>query len=141
MSRRIGVVCAAALLFAAVGCSAGAFLLSWVGSGGKQQLVTGSIDQVAAHLKASLGNVDILVAVNRMDDGTIKLNGQTKSGQRFALVLKRHMTSQGENTALSIEWEKDADDQFWFSVLDLLVQAPPPAGSAPASANGVNSGR
>jgi hypothetical protein len=140
MSRRMRMVCAAALLFVAAGCSAGSFLLSWVGAGGKQQLVTGSIDQVAAHLKASLGKVDILVVINPIDDGTIKLNGQTKSGQRFALVLKRRMTSQGENTVLSIEWEKDADEQFWFTVLEMLVQQAP-AGSAPASANGINSGR
>jgi hypothetical protein len=135
------MVGAAALLFAAAGCSAGSFLASWVGSGGKPQVVTGSIDRVAARLQASLGKVDVLVAVNRMDESTIKLNGQTKSGQRFALVLKRQMTSFGENTAVSIEWEKDADEQFWFTVLDMLVQPAPPAGSAPASANGVNPGR
>jgi hypothetical protein len=141
MSRRTRMVCAAALLFAAAGCSAGSFLLSWVGSGGKQRVVTGSIDEVAARLKASLGNVNILVAVNPMDDGTIKLNGQTKAGQRFALVLKRQTTSHGENTAVSIEWEKDADDQFWFTVLDLLVQPAAPAPNAtPPATDSVTSG-
>ena len=53
MSRRTGMVCAAALLFAAMGCSAGSFLLSWVGSGGKQQVVSGSVDQVSANLQAA----------------------------------------------------------------------------------------
>lgn len=141
MSRRMGMVCAAALLFAAAGCSAGSFLLSWAGSGGKQQVVSGSIDDVAARLKASLGRVNIIVAVNPMDDGTIKLNGQTKSGQRFALVLKRQTTSRGENTAISIEWEKDADEQFWFTVLDLLVQPAPAANATPTATDSVNSGQ
>jgi hypothetical protein len=141
MSRRLGMMCAVALLFAAAGCSAGSFLLSWVGSGGKQQVVSGSVDEVAARLKASLNKVDIIVAINPMDDGTVKLNGQTKSGQRFALVLKRHMTSRGENTAITIEWEKDADEQFWATVLNLLVQPAPVANGPAASANGANSGR
>lgn len=142
MSRRTRMVCAAALLFVAVGCSASSFLLSWTGSEGKQQVVTGSIDEVAARLKASLGKVNILVAVNPMDDGTIHLNGQTKSGQRFALVLKRQTTSRGENTAITIDWMgKDADEQFWFTVLDLLVQPAPAPNAAPTATDSVTSGR
>jgi hypothetical protein len=140
MTRRMGMVCAAALLFAVAGCSAGSFLASWTGSGGKQQVVSGSIDDVAARLKASLGKVNIIVAVNPMDDGTIKLNGQTKSGQRFALVLKRQTTSRGENTAVSIEWERDADEQFWFTVLDLLVQPAPAPNATPPTMTSVNGG-
>ncbi|MHB1424011.1 MAG: hypothetical protein ACYC3I_12615 [Gemmataceae bacterium] len=122
MSRREGMVCAAALLFVAAGCSANSFLLSWVGSGGKQQVVSGSVNEVAARLKASLNKVNIIVALNPMEEGVIKLNGQTKSGQRFALVLKRKTTSHGENTVVSVEWEKDADEQFWATVLQLLVK-------------------
>jgi hypothetical protein len=119
------MVCAAALLFAAAGCSAGAFLLSWMDSGGKQQVVSGSVDQVSANLQAALRNVDIMVAVNQMTDGTIKLAGETKSHKRFALVLKRQKTSGGESTAISIEWENEADEQFWLTVLDLLVRPAP----------------
>lgn len=141
MSRRTEMVCAAALLFAAAGCSASSFLLSWVGSGGKRQVVSGSINDVAAHLQASLDKLNIIVAVNPMDNDTIKLNGQTKSGKRFALVLKRQVTSQGENTALSVEWEKDADDEFWAIVLDLLVNPAPITSGAASTAAGNNSGR
>ncbi len=140
MSRRMGMVCAMALLFAA-GCSAGSFLLSWIGSSGKQQVVSGSVDEVSARLRASLNKVNIIVAVNPMDDGTVKLNGETKSGQRFALVLKPQKTSRGENTAITIEWEKDEDEQFWATVLQLLVQPAPMTDGAPVSADGVNSGR
>jgi|GEM_PF-7055868 hypothetical protein len=135
MLRRMETVCAAALLAAVVGCSAGSFLLSWVGSGGKRQVVSGSINDVAARLQASLGKLDIIVAVNPMDQDTIKLNGQTKSGQRFALVLKRQMTSHGESTAITVEWEKDADEEFWATVLELLVKPEPAAtGTSPAAA-------
>ena len=140
MSRRTEMVCAAALLFAAAGCSASSFLLSWASSGGKRQVVSGSINDVAAHLQASLGKLNIIVAVNPMDNDTIKLNGKTKSGKVFALVLKRQMTSQGENTVISVEWEKDADDEFWAIVLGLLVNPAPVLTGAPASAGGTNSG-
>ncbi len=140
MSRRLGMVCAAALLIAAAGCSAGSFLMSWVGSGGKRQVVSGSVNDVAARLQASLGKANIIVALNPMGDGTVKLNGQTNSGRRFALVLKQQMTSRGESTAITVEWEKDADEEFWATVLDLLVE-PPAANSASVSAASGNTGR
>ena len=139
MSRRTEMVCAAALLIVVAGCSASSFLLSWVGSGSKRQVVSGAVNDVAARLQASLGKIDIIVAVNPMDDGTFRLNGQTKSGKRFSLVLKRQATSQGASTAISVEWEKDADEEFWAAVLDLLAK--PEMTGAPASAGGVNSGR
>jgi hypothetical protein len=65
-----------------------------------------------------------------MTDGTIKLSGETKSHKRFALVLKRQKTTSGESTAISIEWENEADEQFWLTVLDLLVR-PAPVTSRP----------
>jgi hypothetical protein len=138
MSRRLGKVCAATLLLAVVGCSAGSFLLSWPGANGKQQILSGSVQDVAERLQVELGKIHVVVAVNPMDNGTIRLNGQTKSGQRFSLVLKRHATSRGEQTALSVEWEKDADEEFWASVLDVLVR---PAPVAPTSPDGINAGR
>jgi hypothetical protein len=92
-------------------------------------------------LQASLGKSNIIVAVNPMDDGTVKLSGQTKSGKRFALVLKRQATSQGESTAISVEWEKDDDPEFWGIVLDLLVKPEQASSGSPATAAGIPSGR
>lgn len=140
MSRRLGMVCAAALLLAAAGCSASSFLMSWMGSGGKRQVVSGSVNDVAARLQASLGKADIIVALNPIDEGVVKLSGQTKSGERFALVLKRQMTSRGESTAITVEWEKDVDEEFWTTVLELLVEPPPAGNSAPVSATSSNTG-
>ncbi len=125
MSRRVGIVCGAALLFALMGCSAGSFFLSLVGSGGKQQIVSGSVDEVSANLQAALRNVNIIVAVNPQTDGTIRLCGETKSHKRFALLLKRQKTSGGDSTAISIDWENEADEQFWLTVVDLLVRPAP----------------
>ena len=144
MSRRTAIACAAALLFVAAGCSAGSFLMSWVGSGGKQQVVSGSVDEVAERLRVALDKINIIVAVNPMGDGIVKLNGETKSKKRFALVLKQQRTIRGENTVITIEWEKgekDVDEQFWATVLDLLLQPAPAANTAPASSAGINSAR
>jgi hypothetical protein len=138
MSRRLGIVCAAVSLLAAVGCSTGWFFLSWPGSGGQRQVVAGSVSEVAEQLRVSLGKANVIVAVNTIDDGTIRLNGETKSGHRFALVLKQVRTSAGEKTHISVEWEKDADEVFWAGVLDLLVK---PAPVAPTTADGINAGR
>ena len=131
MSRRMGGVCAAALLFAAAGCSAASLLLSWSGSGGKQQVVSGSVDQTSANLQAALKNVGILVSASQVGE-EMRLIGETKSHQRFVFVLKRRLTSSGESTAISIEWEKDADEQFWLTVLEQLA-APAPLGTSSTS--------
>jgi hypothetical protein len=129
----MGVVCAAALLFAAAGCSAASLLLSWSGSGGKQQVVSGSVDQTSANLQAALKDVGIIVSASQVGED-VRLIGETKSHKRFVLVLKRRQTSGGESTAISIEWEKDADEQFWLTVLEQLA-APAPLGASSTSAS------
>jgi hypothetical protein len=127
----MGVVCAAALLFAVAGCSAASLLLSWSGSGGKQQVVSGSVDQTSANLQAELKNMGILVSASQVGED-VRLIGETKSHKRFVLILKQRQTSSGESTAISIEWEKDADEQFWLTVLEQLA-APAPLGSPSTS--------
>jgi hypothetical protein len=120
MTRRLGVVCAAALLLAAAGCSLNSFLVSFTGSDGKQQVVAGSVDEVSARLQAALGHVGVQVLATRQGEDA-RLTGITRSGKKFALVLKRQKADGVERTAIAVEWEKEADDQFWFAVVDLLA--------------------
>ena len=120
MTRRVGVGCAAALLLAAAGCSLGSFLVSATGSDGKQQVVAGSVDEVSARLQAALGHVGVAVTATRQGED-MRLAGVTRSGKKFALVLKRQKTDNAERTAIAVEWEKESDDQFWFSVVGLLA--------------------
>ncbi len=126
MSRCMGMVCAAALLLAAAGCSAGSFLASFASPGGKQQVVSGSVDQVSVKLQGALSNAGFAVTANRQGED-VRLVGRTKAGKKFALLLKQRKTETGESTAISVEWEQDADEQFWLTVLELLAasaQAP-----------------
>lgn len=134
MSRSMGMAFAASLLIVAAGCSAASFFLSDIRSGGKQQVVSGSVDDVSAHLQAALGNVGIIVAATP-DGDDLRLAGVTKGGKRFVLLLKREKTSSGESTAISVDWEKDADEQFWLSVVEILATRQP-SGRAPKAASG-----
>jgi hypothetical protein len=120
MTRRVGVVCAAALLLAAAGCSLNSFLVSATGRDGKQQVVAGSVDEVSARLQAALGHVGVAVTATPQGED-MRLAGVTRSGKKFALVLKRQKTDNVERTAIAVEWEKEADEQFWFAVVDLLA--------------------
>jgi hypothetical protein len=120
MFRRIGVVFAGALLVAVAGCSGGSFLLSSLVPGGKQQVVSGSVDQVSAHLQAALSNVGVRVAASQ-DGQDVRLAGVTKSGKRFTLFLKHRKTDAGESTVISVDWAADADEPFWLTVLELLA--------------------
>jgi hypothetical protein len=120
MFRRMGVVFASTLLVAAAGCSGGSFLLSSLSPGGKQQVVSGSVDQVSTHLQGALSNAGFLVAATK-DGQDVRLAGVTKSGKRFTLFLKRRQTDAGESTVVSIDWAADADEPFWLTVLELLA--------------------
>jgi hypothetical protein len=132
----MGMVYAASLLIVVSGCSASSFFLSYISSGGKSQVVSGSVDDVSAHLQAALNNVGITVAATP-DGDDLRLAGVTKSGKRFVLLLKRQKTSSGENTAISIDWEKDADEEFWLSVVEIVAKRRPAAQNAFSSANAV----
>ena len=120
MSRRLGVVCAAGLLLAAAGCSLGSFLVSATGSDGKQQVVSGSVDEVSARLQASLSHIGVSATATRQGED-VRLAGVTRAGTKFTLVLKRQKTAAGERTAVTVEWEKEADEQLWLAVVDLLA--------------------
>ena len=120
MTRRLGLVCAAALLVAAAGCSLGSFLVSMTGSDGKQQVVAGSVDEVSARLQASLSHVGVAVTATRQGED-VRLAGLTHSGKRFVLVLKRQQADGVERTAVAVEWEKEADEQLWSAIVDLLA--------------------
>jgi hypothetical protein len=124
MSRPLGAVCAGALLLAAAGCSSLA-LLSAPRPAGKKQVIACSMDQVSAHLQATLGRAGITVKATPEGQG-MRLDGETKSGQKFVLRLKRQPTNQGERTRIALDWETEADEQFWLMVLEMLAPLAPP---------------
>jgi hypothetical protein len=129
MSRPLGVVCAGVLLAAVAGCSPSAFLAAFAGPGGKQQVVAGSIDEVSARLQASLNNLNIQVKADRQGQDVIKLTGRTKTGKLFYLSLKRQKTAQGESTAIMIDWDQEADEGFWQTLVQVMITPTPRPGN------------
>jgi hypothetical protein len=97
-------------------------LIGLTGPGGKQQVVAGSVDQVSANLQAALGRIGV-AATSTRDGQDVRIAGSTRSGRKFALLLRRQKTDAGERTAVAIEWEKDADEQFWLTVVQLLLSS------------------
>jgi hypothetical protein len=118
------MVGAGLLLVAAAGCTTGSFLVSWPGLGGKQQIVSGSVDQVSAKLRAALGNVGISVTANQEGDN-VRLAGTTKSGKKFSLLLKQQYAGGGPRTAIVIDWEGEADEELWINILQWMAPPPP----------------
>lgn len=119
MFRRMGVLCAAALLSAAAGCSVDAFLVSMPGPFGKQRSIAGPIDQVSANLQTMLGSAGIKATETR-EGRNIRLTGVTKSDKRFALVLHQQYAPAGQRTLLTVEWEDGADLEFWELVMTIV---------------------
>src|SRR5262249_8298786 len=136
MSRHAGMICAGALLWAAAGCTLDSFLVSESSPGVRPCFVAGSVDQVSANLQASLGKAGVVLSETR-DGKDVRLAGVTRSGQRFALLVRQQYAGGGRRTAVAVEWENGPDAELWAMVLDTLlprrgssntsVQPPPPA--------------
>jgi hypothetical protein len=124
MFRRVGAVCAGVLLCAVVGCTLDSFLVSVTGRDGRQQVVAGSVDDVSAHLQAALGRTGILVNINHQGSD-VRIAGKTRSGKSFALVLKEQNAGGTRQTAVGIEWQGEADEAFWGTIVEVLATAPP----------------
>jgi hypothetical protein len=124
MSRPVGAVCAVTLLLAA-GCSSLALMLSGPRPERKQQVIACPMDQVSAHLQATLGRAGITVTTTPEGQG-LRLDGITRLGRKFVLRLTRQPTDMGEKTRITLDWETDPDEQFWLTVLEMLVPLAPP---------------
>jgi hypothetical protein len=120
MSRLMGMVCAGALLSAA-GCTLESFsLTSFWKSPQDEQHLSGSPDEVSRQAASALEQMNIAVVSTRSGE-TVRLAGQTKNGQRFALVFERRKGDGEPWTVMHLEWEKEADTRFWGELIDGVV--------------------
>ena len=128
MTRSLGWVGAGcACLCLVAGCTLDAFTLPGFG-GFDGVVVAGSLDDVATQTKQALDRLNIFISTGAPDKNTIRIAAQSHSGKRFVLTLKGRKTDHGDETQLSIRWDKDADDAFWAE-LTAAVQNPKPAPS------------
>lgn len=123
MSRRVGTVCAGLALWALAGCSMNSFLATFTGADGRQQVVSGSVDQVSARLQAAFSRANVLVNVNR-EEQDIRISGVSKGGRKFTLVLHQRPTHDGsQSTVVGVEWgsSQGADEELWTMVVRMLL--------------------
>ncbi len=122
MTRAVRMVCAAAVLSAALGCASGEFFsLAYLQStaSGRDRVVAGSLESVSTSAQASLRQLGLTAVVTPEGEG-LRIASTTRSGETFFLVLTREKSAQGEQTRVRIEWEGTPDDQTGFQVLSGL---------------------
>ncbi len=137
MSRFMGIVCASALLVAVTGCSLDSFALSFLGPCGNKRVVAGSVDSVSARLQEGLSEVGIAALATRQD-GEVRLVGVAKSGTMFRLMLNRERTKGPEKTAITVRWDRAADEQFWRLVGKILEAPAPSSDNSPDLQEGMD---
>lgn len=122
MTRVVGMVCAAgALCLLAAGCDGlrdytlSASALAAAGAG-KDRVVAGSLETVAASTQESLQQLG-LVATSTREGDAVRITATTKTGQHFSLVLTRAKTDQGEVTHVRFEWDRDRDEGMEMQIL------------------------
>ena len=100
-------------LFFLMGCAGQQFsgfgLFQAAGDGGRSYVVAGSAESTALALQASLKGLGVsAVATHQGED--IRIASHTPKGDKFALVLTRVQSQQGESTGVRFEWESDPDE-------------------------------
>jgi hypothetical protein len=124
MAKSHGLVGAACMCLFLAGCTLDSFSLSELvtakGDGGP--VVAGSLDVVTASTQKALGDMGLFVRMNR-DGETARLSSKTPGGKGFTLLLKARKTDHGDETQVSVQWEKEADDAFWLQLGAVLARS------------------
>jgi hypothetical protein len=129
MFRSLGMAGAGVLLLAAVGCSLDSFVVPYVGTARRQQLVADRLDRVSARLQEGLSDAGITVLTKPVGS-EMRLAGMTKSGKVFCLHLYAEKDGGADRTLVRVKWDREADGPFW----DLVCKLVAPPASEPADA-------
>jgi hypothetical protein len=107
-----------------LGCSHDQLLVSPAVQEYSGVVVPRSVGYVSATLQDALFDAGIPVVAKR-DGYNQRLVGMTKSGKVFCLHLRPLPEARNQSTVVSVEWGRDADEQFWNTINDLLRALPP----------------
>jgi len=121
MSRLVWIVGVAAALMAA-GCLTGSFLGRSQGVVSGPRVVAGSVNAVSQAIQQGLCEVGI-AAVEKRDHEDVLLVGVTGTGKVFCVRLRAQKAQESARTAVSIQWDREADETFWRTVVELLPAA------------------
>ena len=124
MAHRLGISCAGLLLIAVVGCSPDSFLVPF-GRASEQQLVCpGSVIQVSTRLQEALAGAGVSVVTKYVEED-LRLAGVTKQGKVFCFHLRREKGAGADKTLIRLQWDKDADETFWRTIVLPLANPEP----------------
>jgi hypothetical protein len=122
MSRTIAMVCAL-LLGGLGGCTLDATSLNLFSpSGEREQIIAGSVANVASSAESSLQEMGVFVNKTREGEA-IRLSSSTKDGKKFGLVFTKAKGPGGEQTRMRIEWADKADTGFWLQLVEIVATA------------------
>ena len=132
MARSHGLVGVSCLCLFLVGCTLDSFSLSALGTAKDDgaPVVAGSLDVVTASTQKAMSDMGLFVSTSR-DGNTARLTSTTPGGKRFVLSLRASKTDHGDETQVSIKWEKEADDAFWLQLTGVLVRPSATASEGP----------
>jgi hypothetical protein len=86
---------------------------------GHDRVIAGSLEVVAQSAQTTLGQMGLAATTNRKGE-SIYIDGKTRAGAKFTLVLTREKTKDGEQTRARMEWDGTRDDQIGFQLLAQL---------------------
>jgi hypothetical protein len=121
MARAAGL-----LAVLAAGCAGSSLHLALpgFGPGGCDDLVLpGPPKAASAAALDTLRGMNLFVSCGR-DGEAVRVTSVTPSGRKFTLWFRPKKGDKGEQTAVRIEWAKEADEAFWAQVQVALAAGP-----------------
>jgi hypothetical protein len=122
MTHRMGVVCAGILLMAGAGCSSDSLMVAFTRAKPQKLNAEGSVVEVSYRIKDACADAGVALVTKLVGDD-LRMAGVTKAGKVFCLHLRKDKAETGESTLIEMQWDREADEEFWRKVL-LPMAAP-----------------
>ncbi len=90
----------------------------------QQLVVAGSVKVVASCLQDALTDAGIFVE-SRQVRGDRRLAGMTKEQKVFCFHLKPEKAEGKEKTQITLQWDREADEDLWRTIVLPLAQLTP----------------
>lgn len=121
MSRQVRMVCASVLLLVTAGCLSDSLRASFGCPPRQQMVVVGSVKVVASRLQDALTDAGIVVFRNQVGED-LRLAGMTKEKKVFCFHLSQEKGEGKEKTQITLQWDRQADEDLWRTVVLPLAQ-------------------
>jgi hypothetical protein len=118
------MVCAGVLLFVTAGCFSDSLRASFGGPAKPHLVVVAPVNVVASRLQDALADAGIVV-ISKQQGDDLRLAGMTKEKKVFCFHLRREKAEGKEKTQILLQWDREADEDLWRTIVLPLVQPMP----------------